>query len=95
MTLLKKSTFKNGSYWLVGNVTIHDTSLLFTDFNVVLHQPNSIKKCKVYFNLQLPVRKTCTLFTLASAKQKNQNNMENRALQLILRQIINDPYFTW
>jgi hypothetical protein len=95
MTLLKKSAIKNGSYWLVGNVIVKESSLLFTDFNVILHQPHSIKKCKVYYNKKLNVRKTCNLFTLHSSKQKIQDDMENRALQLVLKRIVNDPYFTW
>jgi len=83
------------SYWLVGTINdMKDKHFIFNPCHIYLCTLNSFD---IHENLPNGARLPMSLiyYELDPQRQKIQNDMEDRALQLILKSIVHDPHFVF
>ena len=103
MTLSREVVWHNWceSYWVVGKYqfTDGDRFILGPSRVFIFKKDTQLKTHSFHFvstNAEFyKIHKNLQIYTLVSSKEKIQQNMENRALQLILKKIVDDPCFSW
>ena len=83
------------SYWLVGTINdMHNKHFIFNPCHIYLCTVHSFD---IHENLPNGARLPMSLiyYELDPQRQKIQTTMEERALQLILKTIVKDPYFKY
>jgi len=101
MTLSRDVVWHNWceSYWIVGKYQFTDGDHILGPCRIFVFKKDTyLKQYSFHFEHSLEfykVNQKLELYILVSNKKKIQQNMENRALQLILKKIVNDPCFVW
>ncbi len=88
------------SFWVVGKYQFTDgAQIILGPCRVFIFKKDNLNQYSFHI---LPtnadfykIHQNLEFYTLVSSKEKIQQNMENRALQLILKKIIKDPCFIW
>jgi hypothetical protein len=95
VTLLRDTVWHgtHESFWLVGTIKVIENGyVLFNPCHIYLCTFNSFD---IHETLprgpRLPI--SLNYYELDSQRQKIQSAMEERALQIILKNVVNDPYF--
>ena len=92
MTLLKETLWmgERETLWMVGKLERVTTCATFSSVCVYTDKFQVERRLS---EMRIPLH--MVFYQVESRKQYIQNEMENRALQMILQRVVGDPCFTW